>query len=202
MCGRAAALLIIALSGAAPCAMAANDPAIENLERGITTLFGLAGGAAEDLVAKFQTGQVFYSAHNYIEALKNFRFAADRGLPEAQAALSQMHLDGLGVDRSYLEAARWSRLAASRGNVRSLRILSALYARGLGVPRSMVMSYALQHLIESFDPAAAREAKGYMDEMAKLMSKTEISQAGELAAQMGMPGNFLPVFDGFVAGLR
>lgn len=144
------------------------------------------GGGARDLSA----------------AAQRFRFAAQRGMPEAQAILGQMHLTGAGVPLDYRESFRWSRLAAARGNVGSMRVLSGLFARGYGVSRSLVMSYALQTVIESIDPSLASESHGYRNELGKLMSGADISMAGELAGKLSVPGDFLATFDQFVAALR
>jgi TPR repeat protein len=54
--------------------------------------------------------------HNYAEALKWFRKAADQGNAEGQDELGKMYLHGLGVARNASEAANWFRKSAEQGN--------------------------------------------------------------------------------------
>ena len=55
----------------------------------------------------FQTGQQYYEAKNYAEAVKWFRKAAEQGLAESQNRLGECYYYGNGVPQDYTEAVRW-----------------------------------------------------------------------------------------------
>ena len=64
-----------------------------------------------------------------------YRFAAERGLVQAQFNLALMYAEGRGVERDPEEAVRWYRLAAAQGDPRAVRALAIATVTGEGVER-------------------------------------------------------------------
>ncbi|MDB5468327.1 MAG: hypothetical protein JWQ46_3089, partial [Phenylobacterium sp.] len=81
-----------------------------------------AGGASADLAA----------------AGVHYREAAELGDGQAQFALAELYLHGLGVPLDSQEAARWFRSAALQDVVPAYERLGALYADGDGVEKDIV----------------------------------------------------------------
>jgi hypothetical protein len=81
------------------------------------------------------TGMAAFARGDYATALKEFQVLADQGLPAAQAALGQMYLEGLGVQKDYAMAARWLTPAATNGIAAAQAQLCTLYMLGLGVAK-------------------------------------------------------------------
>lgn len=69
------------------------------------------------------------------EALRWYRLAADRGLPQAQNSLGFMYSLGLGVKRDAERAAYWLHCAAEQGHSGAQTNLGILYTSGRGVAK-------------------------------------------------------------------
>ena len=54
-------------------------------------------------------------AQNYVDALKQYRNAADQGDAEAMSALALMYSEGRGAPQDYVSAHVWYNLSAARG---------------------------------------------------------------------------------------
>jgi DNA-binding NtrC family response regulator len=94
--------------------------------------------ADTDLENWFQTGEKYYYKglpHNYAEAVKWFRMAAERGHAQAQWHLGVCHADGLGVAQDEAEAVKWYLMAAEQGLAEAQNDLGVCYHNGQGVPR-------------------------------------------------------------------
>ena len=61
------------------------------------------------------------SEKNYIEAVKYFREAAEKGHSRAQFNSGVCYANGNGVLKSYTNAAKWYRKAAEQGNSKAKR---------------------------------------------------------------------------------
>ena len=70
---------------------------------------------------------------DYAEAVKWFRTAAERGIPEACYALGGMYYDGRGVSQDYEESFRWWLKAAEKGMAEAQNDVASLYRGGTGV---------------------------------------------------------------------
>lgn len=69
---------------------------------------------------------------NPFEAYRNFRFAAERSMPEAQFALAQFLTENLVVPQNWSEAYRWTKLAADSGYAPAKEALKFFAQRGYG----------------------------------------------------------------------
>jgi TPR repeat protein len=70
---------------------------------------------------------------DYVEAVKWFRIAAERGHAKAQHNLAFMYENGQGVSQDYAEAAKWYHMAAAQGLASSQNNLGVLCESGNGV---------------------------------------------------------------------
>ena len=70
-----------------------------------------------------------------LEAIEQFRLAADQGRAAAQNNLGFMYDKGRGVPEDDVEAVRWYRLAADQGQANAQYNLGFMYATGRGVPQ-------------------------------------------------------------------
>ncbi len=69
---------------------------------------------------------------NPFEAYRNFRFAAEHNMPEAQLALAQLLSENLVVPQNWNEAYRWTKLAADSGYAPAKEALKFFEQRGYG----------------------------------------------------------------------
>jgi TPR repeat protein len=71
-----------------------------------------------DAVASYRLGMLYYFGEgfpqDYEEAAKLVRYAAERGVIDAQFILSSFYADGLGLARDYIQAYKWALISASR----------------------------------------------------------------------------------------
>jgi TPR repeat protein len=95
----------------------------------------LARAQQGDAVAQVRIAKPYYEEHNYDEAEKWFRRAAEQGNAEAEDYLGTLYFTGRGVPQNYTEAARWFHMAADKDIEHAQRQLAEMYAHGLGVQR-------------------------------------------------------------------
>ena len=126
----------------------------------------------------FVDGLRAYDAGDYADAFAVWSDLARRGDAEAEAAIAGLYLQGLGVEWSAAQAAAWYRRAAKRGLMAAQMNLGDLYATGRGVRRDLVEAYLWLGLAaaQGNSWSAARR-----DEIAKVMSATDIAEAEALA---------------------
>ena len=74
--------------------------------------------------------------HNYEEALKWYRMAAEQRHAESQYSLGVLYYNGKGVNQDLIEAANWFQKAAEQGHARSQLNLAEMYQSGKGVSRN------------------------------------------------------------------
>lgn len=117
------------------------------------------------------------------------------GVPIDPAELAQRYREF--SPHQYRDLYRVARVAGSRGDAKALRTLAVMFSRGLGVGRSLVMTYALQYLIEQADPSGRLEASLTRGELRKVMSGDAVEAADILAGQLQHA--FLPTMDRHVA---
>ncbi len=100
----------------------------------ITVPKSLQNKAAKgDAKAQFNVGVMYYQGHNYPEAMRWLRKAADQGRPDAQFDVGLMYYEGQGLSEDYTEASRWFRKAAEQGNTDAQDVLGRMYKDGQGV---------------------------------------------------------------------
>lgn len=87
-------------------------------------------------IDQFRLGKSYLSAGLEKEALGWFEDAANKGLSQAQYALSVMHKDGVGTPRNDAKAFYWAEKAAENGDPYAQDLLGTFYATGLGVARN------------------------------------------------------------------
>ena len=83
-------------------------------------------------------GEVSEGKHDYANARKWYREAADLGNPQAQNDLGWLYRTGTGVETNFVEAVRLFREAAIRGDARAQDNLGVMYRDGLGVTNDKV----------------------------------------------------------------
>jgi TPR repeat protein/serine/threonine protein kinase len=88
-------------------------------------------------------GAVLKDTHEYPEALKWLRKAADQGNALAQVNLGRMYENGNGVPKDMVEAAKWYRKAAEQQNPWGENSLGCLYETGSGVEKNFAEAIQL-----------------------------------------------------------
>ena len=73
---------------------------------------------------------------DFVEAVKWFRNAADRGNVRAMNNLGWCYYRGEGVEQDFVEAVKWWRNAADRGDVNTMNNLGLCYFCGNGVEKN------------------------------------------------------------------
>ena len=80
---------------------------------------------------------------DYTEAVRRFRDAADKNVPQAYGFLGLMYIEGHGVVQDFAEAAKWLRKGADQNEPDAKALLGTLYFTGRGVPQDFHASYVL-----------------------------------------------------------
>lgn len=135
-------------------------------------------GVTSPAHADFASGVEAYDGGDYATAIGEWLPLAERGDVEAQVALANMYLLGVGVPQDDGQAVKWYRRAAEQGEVIAQINLGELYAAGRGVARDGVLAYMW------FSLAAAQGhsyAEGARDELAQGMTAEEVASAEDLA---------------------
>jgi TPR repeat protein len=88
-----------------------------------------------DAGTQYSLGSQYESWYqDYVEALKWYRKAAERGYFEAQFKLGEMYANGKGVAKDDVEALKWYRKAAEQRYATQFNHLGAMYYDGEGAP--------------------------------------------------------------------
>lgn len=86
------------------------------------------------LLARFNLGIFQFNGWgtewNPFDSYRNFRFAAERGMPDAQFILAQFLTENLVIPKDWSEAYRWVKLAADSGYVPAKESLKEFERRG------------------------------------------------------------------------
>ncbi len=93
------------------------------------------------MAANFAQGLAAYDGGDYRTAFEQWRALAEAGDAEAQAALADLYITGLGTPEDAAEALRWYRRAAEQGEPVAQQNLGDFYQRGIGVERDPVSAY-------------------------------------------------------------
>ncbi len=124
---------------------------------------------------------------NDAEAVRLLRWAAERGLADAQVDLGRMYEDGRGVVKDDVEAVRLYRLAANQGSARGQFNLGWNYANGRGVPRDDAEAVRQYRLAVNQGHANAQVDLGRMYEEGRGVAKDDVEAVRlyRLAANQG-----------------
>jgi TPR repeat protein len=120
------------------------------------------------------------------EAVAWYHKAAEQGQAAGQAYLGYMYQRGKGVPQSDTEAVAWYRKAAEQGHGAGQRSLGWMYAKGRGISQDAVKAYMWESLALLNGEA---KAGALLDEIAKQLTQSQISQAQGLA-QMCRASNY------------
>lgn len=157
---RAVAVILIALSVAAPARAGNTDQA-----------------------------QALLDAGDVAPAVRLLEPLAAAGDASAEYLLGKVHLDGLGVPQDFSAAARWIVKAAEKGDARAQNTLGRLHAEGLGVARDGKAAVLwMRRAAEQGDPAHQYDLALLLDD-ARLgvEDKAEAARWFEAAAEKGLP---------------
>jgi len=96
---------------------------------------------AVSATADFGDGLEAYDGGRYGDALSEWRALAEEGHVDAQTAIADMYLTGLGTPPDPERAVEWYKKAAAQGDAVAQLNLGDLYARGIGVERNLVEAW-------------------------------------------------------------
>jgi TPR repeat protein len=98
--------------------------------------------AGESPETQYSRGRSYYGGQDvpqdYLEAVKWFRMAGERGHAWGQCGLGICYFHGRGVRQDYVEAVRWYRKAAEQDNAWAQHWLGFCYYNGQGNPQDDV----------------------------------------------------------------
>lgn len=117
------------------------------------------------------------------EAVKWYRKAADRGVPEAQCNLALCYLIGKGVAASEQEAAKWLNRSAIQGNALAQINLGICHINGEGVAKNPVEAWKWISLAGN---QRRQEASQLLPGIERRMNASQLAEAQRLVR------NFIP----------
>jgi tetratricopeptide (TPR) repeat protein len=98
---------------------------------------------------QYAIGLMFEKEKNYIEAIKWYKLAAEKGDLYAQNNLGAIYKNGLGVTQNYNEGIKWLRMAAEHGSVDDQYNLGEMYEEAKDYTNArMMFEKALQSSIK------------------------------------------------------
>jgi TPR repeat protein len=116
-------------------------------------------------VNQFNFGVAYYSGdhapHDYAEAARWFRKAAEQGHAPAQRYLGGIYYYGTGVPQDYGEAATWYRKAAEQGDAQAQLSLGVIYSTGQGIVQDDVEALAWYRRAAEQGDVQAQSNLGY-----------------------------------------
>jgi uncharacterized protein len=138
-----------------------------------------------DPEASYYLGRIYQDGRggpkNYARARQWYRVAAQRGQTKAAVNLGLMYAFGLGEPKNYQAAGRWFLFAANYGDIKAEDNLGVLYQNGEGVRRDYVKAYMWFALAAA--PSGDSEAVKHRDQIALLMTPSQIDQARKLSSR-------------------
>ena len=138
------------------------------------------GDAASQYVLglQYELGVYGVTPQNYVEAVRWYRKAAERGLDTAKFSLGLMYQQGKGVPQSYAEAIRWYLAGAEQGYADAQANLGVIYGNGLGIPQDYVLAHMWSNLAAS---SGNKDAQRNRDILARRMTPDQVAEAQRLA---------------------
>lgn len=101
-------------------------------------------------------------SQDYVEALKWFQRAADRGDAIAQSYLGVMYGNGLGVQKDFSQEFKWNQKSAEQGYSHAQANLALMYAQGVGTPQNYPEAFKWYSRSADQGYAAAQTGLGIM----------------------------------------
>lgn len=137
--------------------------------------------------AEYEMGVCFLSGRgvepNGSEAVEWFRKAASQGSGPAEYQLGACYFDGTGVARNIGEGIKWIQSAAEKGVPAAQNKLGICYQKGEGLPKDYVQAYKWFALAAAQDDQHALDIKVVMATLESTLTKEQISEAQQLAAE-------------------
>ena len=134
----------------------------------------------------YDRGENAIFEHNYAEAIKWYRIAADQVDARAQYALGQMNDAGVGMPQNYAEAIKWWRRAADQGYAMAQFDLGIAYAYGEEVPQDFVQAHMWLNLAAAAPVSAYRHRASAVEQrslVTRKMTLDQIAQAQKRASE-------------------
>ena len=132
------------------------------------------------LGADLNKGVVAYKKGDHSAALREWKPLAFQGNAKAQFFLGNMYYKGIGVPQDDAAAYKWFKKAAEQGLTRAQNNVGTMYMRGLGVSRNNTRAFIWLHLTALQGDKVGIKNR---DLVAKIMSKTQLKKAEELALE-------------------
>jgi len=131
------------------------------------------------VAADISAGQAAILRGDFVQAFKEFKEDADKGIPHAQAAVAVMLHIGQGVKRDLPQALSWYRKAAEKGYEAGVANVGIMYYKGAGIPQNDVQAYAWLDLASHMRGGREHNAKS---RVASFLSAKQLKEADKLAA--------------------
>ncbi|MDT8385750.1 MAG: tetratricopeptide repeat protein [Gammaproteobacteria bacterium] len=145
----------------------------------LALLLGVTAFASNPALADISGGQAAILKGNFAKAFTEFKEDAEKGIPEAQAAVAVMLHIGQGVKRDLPGALSWYRKAAEKGYEAGVANVGIMYYKGAGVAQNDVQAYAWLDLASHMRGGREHNAKA---RVASFLSEKQLKEAQKLAA--------------------
>jgi len=142
-------------------------------------LFGVLVLLGNPALADIAGGQAAILKGNFSQAFKEFKEDAEKGIPQAQAAVGVMLHIGQGVKRDLPQALSWYRKAAENGYEAGMANVGIMYYKGAGIAQDDVQAYAWLDLASRMRGGREHNAKA---RVASFLSPKRLKEAEALAA--------------------
>jgi hypothetical protein len=137
-----------------------------------------------DSNAQYHLGQMYKKGNgvnsDMTQAINWIRKAAEQGYPAAQYHLGKMYDEGEDLPQDNDQALRWTRKAAEQGHDSAQYALAKMYKKGEGITKNLVLAHMLYSLAAT---TGHKKSAGHLDEVALLLTPSQLAEAQELAAQ-------------------
>lgn len=143
----------------------------------IAVPFIFAHGAA---TADVEKARAAIGRGDFPAAFKEFKESAEKGDPNAQAAVGVMFHIGTGVKQDLKQALTWYRKAAEQGYAAGQANVGIMYYKGAGTEQNDVQAYAWLDLASHSRGGREHNAK---EHVAKYLNKEQLQEAEKLAAE-------------------
>jgi len=136
-----------------------------------------------DVLAKTRLGDLYRIGRGIDQDLRQaafwYREAASQGDAIAQFRLANMYRQGHGILQDWEQAAFWYSKSADQGLALAQASLAVIYESGIGVPVDLVEAHKWYNIVASSaeDPSERAEAAADRDELARRMTREQISTA-------------------------
>jgi TPR repeat protein len=136
--------------------------------------------------SNFERGEFSFEKHNYEEAVRWYRLAAQQGHSKAQLALAKIYFDGL-VPGNIDEASKWCHLAAEQGLASAQGFLGWMYSEGEGVAMDDAEAVKWHCLAaqQGYVPSQVELSHRYSDGRGVPQNDSESAKWCHLAAEQG-----------------